>query len=549
MTASLRELLERGATDTPGTVIVTGPGQHLTWRDLQVAARRIAAALARDGVKPQDRVVFAGKNDPAYFGYLFGCALAGAVPVPLNWRLSAAELTAMIEDSGAEVVFTDEAAAPAIEQAEAKLPQLHTVVALGQQTEHDRWPSLAAWQDAGQAGPDGPDVPAGPAEPAQPAGPAPAAGPAQPADPGVTSAPDDIAFQLYTSGTTGPPKGAMFTGGGNLRVLLDDISVAWGFTPGDVSLVCMPLFHMGGLAWALAGMARGARQVIVRDFAPGPVLDTMAAENVTMAFCVPTMLSALSATTGAARPRSLRQMVYSGAPISPTGLQQAQAALACDFVQIYGLTEATGAFAQLSAAEHADAAHPEWLRSAGRPYPWVEVRAVSPQTGQDVPTGQIGEIWTRSAQNLAGYWHQPEQTAAALTQDGWLRTGDLGYLDDQERIYLVDRAKDMIITGGENVYPAEVEKVLAAHPALAEAAVIGVPDDRWGETVKAVVVGRPGQPVDPAGVIAFCRAQLARFKCPTSVDVVDGLPHTATGKVVKPVLRERYWQGHDRRIH
>jgi long-chain acyl-CoA synthetase len=529
VTASLRELLERGAAGRPDTVIVSGAGQQLTWRDLHTQARRTAAALTRDGVKARDRVVFVGKNDPAYFGYLFGCALAGAVPVPLNWRLSAAELTAMIKDSGARIAFTDEAGAPAVGQAQAELPQLSTVVALAPS---DRWPSLAAWQDPAGLDPAGLD-------------------PAN-QDPGVPAAPDDIAFQLYTSGTTGPPKGAMFTNGSNLRVLLDDISVAWGFTPDDVSLVCMPLFHMGGLAWALAGMARGARQVIVRDFAPGPVLDTMAAENVTMAFCVPTMLSALSATsatTNAARPQALRQMVYSGAPISPTGLQAAQEALACDFVQIYGLTEATGAFAQLSAAEHADPEHPEYLRSAGRPYPWVEVKVTDPQTGRDVPAGQIGEIWTRSAQNLAGYWHQPEQTAAALTGDGWLRTGDLGYLDGQQRIYLVDRAKDMIITGGENVYPAEIEKVLAAHPALAEAAVIGVPDDRWGETVKAVVVARPGQAPDPAGVIAFCRDQLARFKCPTSVDVVDALPHTATGKVVKPVLRERYWQGHDRRIH
>jgi long-chain acyl-CoA synthetase len=516
MTASLRQLLERGATDTPDTVVVSGADQHMTWRDLAAEARRVAAALVRDGVKPQDRVVYVGKNDPAYFGYLFGCALAGAIPVPLNWRLSADELTAMIQDCGAEVAFTDEAGAAALDQAEAGLPALRTIVALGQ---HSRWPSLAAWKDPVGYGP------------------------------GAAPAPDDIAFQLYTSGTTGTPKGAMFTNGSNLRVLLDDISVAWGFTAADVSLVCMPLFHMGGLAWALAGMARGARQVIVPDFIPGQVLDTMAAEDVSMAFCVPTMLRALSAAAPGRRPLRLRQMVYSGAPISPTALRQAQDALRCDFVQIYGLTEATGAFAQLSAAEHADAGHPEWLSSAGRPYPWVEVRAVSPTTGQDVPTGQVGEIWTRSAQNMAGYWHQPEQTVAVLTPDGWLRTGDLGYLDDDQRIYLVDRAKDMIITGGENVYPAEVEKVLAAHPALAEAAVIGVPDDRWGETVKAVVIARPAATVDAAEVIAFCRDKLARFKCPTSVDVVDTLPRTATGKVIKPVLHERYWQGHDRRIH
>jgi long-chain acyl-CoA synthetase len=519
VTGSLRELLERGAATSPDTVVVSAAGQDVTWRALQADARSIAAALVRDGVKAQDRVVFVGKNDPSYFGYLFGCALAGAVPVPLNWRLSAAELTAMISDSGAGVVFTDEAGAPAVEQAEAELPGVRTVVAV---RDHGRWPSLARWRDL-----DG-------------------------GDPGVPVHPGDIAFQLYTSGTTGPPKGAMFANGTNLRVLVDDISVAWGFTQDDVSLVCMPLFHMGGLAWALAGMARNARQVVVRDFAPGPVLATMAAEGVTMAFCVPAMLSALSAASGPAttsQPHPLRQMVYSGAPISPTGLRTAQEALSCDFVQIYGLTEATGAFAQLSAAEHTDPGHPEWLRSAGRPYPWVEVRAVSPQTGHDVPTGQVGEIWTRSAQNMAGYWHEPGQTAAALTPDGWLRTGDLGYLDHEQRIYLVDRAKDMIITGGENVYPAEVEKVLAGHPALAEAAVIGVPDDRWGETVKAVVVARPDHAVDAAEVIAFCRSQLARFKCPTSVDVVDALPRTATGKVVKPVLRERYWQGHDRRIH
>jgi long-chain acyl-CoA synthetase len=223
VTGSLRELLERGAATSPDTVVVSAAGQDVTWRALQADARSVAAALVRDGVKAQDRVVFVGKNDPSDFGYLFGCALAGAVPVPLNWRLSPAELTAMISDSGAGVVFTDEAGAPAAEQAEAELPGVRTVVAVG---EHGRWPSLARWRD-----PDG-------------------------GDPGVPVHPGDIAFQLYTSGTTGPPKGAMFANGTNLRVLVDDISVAWGFTQDDVSLVCMPLFHMGGLAWALAGMAR-----------------------------------------------------------------------------------------------------------------------------------------------------------------------------------------------------------------------------------------------------------------------------------------------------
>jgi long-chain acyl-CoA synthetase len=179
----------------------------------------------------------------------------------------------------------------------------------------------------------------------------------------------------------------------------------------------------------------------------------------------------------------------------------------------------------------------------------VEVRTVSPETGEDCPPGAIGEIWTRSEQNTLGYWKQAEETAHALTGDGWLRTGDLGRLDDEGRIFLVDRAKDLIISGGENVYPAEVENELAAHPAIADIAVIGVPHQRWGETVKAIVVAAAGHQVDQADVIAFAKERLARFKCPTSVDVVDLLPRTATGKVLKGELREPYWRGYDRRIN
>jgi acyl-CoA synthetase (AMP-forming)/AMP-acid ligase II len=504
VTAGLRELLEQRVRSGSDTVALVGPEGPVTWAQLSERATRVAAGLVRDGVAPQDRVVYLGKNDVRFFDVLFGCALAGAIPTPLNWRLAPRELAAIIEDSGARIAFADPDAAGAVAQVE-------TVVEL---TGLERW-----W---------------GPAE-----------------DPGVPADPEHIAFQLYTSGTTGRPKGAMFANGTNLRVLLDDISVEWGFGPGDVSLLCMPLFHMGGVAWALAGMARGARSVVVRDFEPTAVLDTMERERVTAAFCVPAMLAALCAVPGIdARRLHLRRMIYSGSPISTTALTAAMKALRCDFVQIYGLTEATGAFAQLPAADH-DPGGPraDLLRSAGRPYPWVEIRVVSTTDGADRPPGGIGEIWTRSAQNLVGYWNQPEETARALTADGWLRTGDLGYLDADGRIFLVDRAKDLIISGGENVYPVEVENVLAAHPALAEVAVIGVPDERWGETVRAIVVARPGVEVDAADVIAFAREQLAKFKCPAGVDVVATLSRTATGKVLKAELREPYWRGHDRRIN
>jgi len=508
MMGSLRALLEAGVAKAPEKVVISADGVELTWSRLHEQACRVAAALVRDGVKPQDRVIYLGKNDPRYFEVLFGCALAGAVLTPLNWRLATDELAAIIEDAQATIAIVDSSVVASIKS------ELKAIVALGP---HESWISYAEW--------------CGPAE-----------------DPDVLQEPGHIAFQLYTSGTTGRPKGAMFANGTNLRVLLDDISAEWGFEPDDISLVALPLFHMGGLAWALAGLARGAQCVVVRDFEPNGVLNTIQAANVTIAFFVPAMLAAVCSVADVGeRKLSLRRLFYSGAPISPVALTKAMAALRCDFIQIYGLTEATGAFAQLPAHEHdpnGPLAH--LLLSAGRPYPWVEVRVVSTC---DVPAGEIGEIWTRSEQNLVGYWNDPEQTARALTPDGWLRTGDLGRVDEDGRIFLVDRAKDLVISGGENVYPVEVENVLAAHPRLAEVAVIGVPHERWGETVKAIVVPQAGAEVDRDEVIGFVRQRLAGFKCPTSVDIVATLPRTATGKVLKHVLREPYWRGYDRRIN
>jgi acyl-CoA synthetase (AMP-forming)/AMP-acid ligase II len=511
MTESLRGLLEAGVAKAPDKVVISADGAELSWSRLHYQACRVAAALVRDGVKPQDRVIYLGKNDPRYFEVLFGCALAGAVLTPLNWRLAPDELAAIIEDAQATIAIVDSSVVTSVKG------KLKAIVALGP---HESWTQYEQW--------------CGPAE-----------------DPGVRVLPEHIAFQLYTSGTTGRPKGAMFANSTNLRVLLDGISVEWGFTADDISLVALPLFHMGGLAWALAGLARGACCVVVRDFDPAGILNTIQTENVTIAFFVPAVLAAVCAVLDVNdRKLGLRRVFYSGAPISPVALTKAMNALRCDFIQIYGLTEATGAFAQLPAHEHdpnGPLAH--LLLSAGRPYPWVEIRVVSTSGAGDLPLGEIGEIWTRSEQNLVGYWNDAEQTAKALTPEGWLRTGDLGRVDEEGRIFLVDRAKDLVISGGENVYPVEVENVLAAHPQLAEVAVIGVPHERWGETVKAIVVPRPGAEVSQDEVIGFVRQRLAGFKCPTSVDIALTLPRTATGKVLKHVLREPYWRGYDRRIN
>jgi acyl-CoA synthetase (AMP-forming)/AMP-acid ligase II len=230
-------------------------------------------------------------------------------------------------------------------------------------------------------------------------------------------------------------------------------------------------------------------------------------------------------------------------------LRRSMAAFGVDFLQVYGMTEASGAVTMLGADEHRDKANEHRLTSAGRPMPGVEIAIMDPVSGDRVTEPDVvGEVWVRTVQLMAGYWHQPDADAAALTDDGWLRSGDAGYLDADGYLYISDRIKDMIISGGENIYPAELERVLVEHPDVAEVAVIGVPDDKWGEVGKAVVVAKEGVELDEAGLLAYCRQHLASFKCPKSVTVVTELPRNATGKVLKRQLREPYWAGREKAI-
>jgi long-chain acyl-CoA synthetase len=360
-------------------------------------------------------------------------------------------------------------------------------------------------------------------------------------DPGVSAEPDDVALQLYTSGTTGLPKGVMLTNS-NLACVLSHIPPLWDVDEDSVVLVCMPFFHIGGTIWALVGLQCGAHAILHRQFDPGQVLDALCEGRITNAVLVPAMMQMIID-----RPESkgrdmspLRTICYGASPITEPTLVAALETFGCNFVQGYGLTEVTGTLTVLPAEEHdPNGPRSHLLRSAGRPLPWTEVRVVDPETGQDRPPGEMGEVWTRSAQNMKGYWKMPEETATALGADGWLRTGDGGYLDQDGYLFITDRIKDMIVTGGENVAPAEVESVLADHPGVAEVAVIGVPHPKWGETVKAVVVpAKPGLEADD--LVAFARERLASFKCPTSVDFVSELPHNPSGKVLKRELRKLY---------
>lgn len=504
----------RGQRDEPA---LTFQGHSYTFGDLDDRSSRVAGGLADEGVGAQDRIAFLDKNCPEYFDTLFGGAKLNAVSVGVNWRLAPPEILYTVNDAQAKVLFVGEEFTPAIDQIGDELTTVQKIVVLGK---HPRHESFQDW------------VARFPAD-----------------DPGVESAPDDVAFQLYTSGTTGLPKGAMLMNS-NMEALMSNALPLWGFRPGAVSLVVMPLFHIAGGGWAFAGIYSGCHSVMLRDVDPAEILAVIPQYGVTTTIFVPAVLQFLLAmpNIGDIDTSTLEYILYGASPISEDVLRGSMKAFGCKFVQAYGLTETTGAITVLPPEDHDPDNRPELLRSAGKSWPWVELRIVDP-SGDDVGPGEVGELWTRSAQNTKGYWNMQEATAELITPDGWLRTGDAGYLEDGY-VYLFDRTKDMVVSGGENVYPAEVENALMSHPDVADVAVIGVPDERWGETVKAIVVRAEASSVTAEELIAFSRERLAHYKCPTSADFVDGpLPRNPSGKLLKRVLREPFWEGHERRIH
>ena len=513
-------MIRRWARETPDAPMLTQGTTTLSWGEVYARARRVGYALERAGVGPGDRVAFLDRNGTEYFEVFFGCALLGAVSVAVNWRLAPAEIAAVVEDAGTSILFFGPEYAGAAKEVGALVDGIRHWVAL------DHFPE---WRDADGA--------------------------VERDDPGFDPGPDDAVVQLYTSGTTGLPKGAVISGR-NISAILSEADRVFHIGADTVSLVAMPLFHIGGTGWALCGMSRGGHSVILRDVEPNEALRIIEEHRVTETFVVPAVLMVLLSTPALATAdvSSLRTVFYGASPISEDVLIRSMSALGCDFAQVYGLTETTGAITSLMPGDHdPDGPRSHLLRSAGRPFDHVQLRIVDSESGRDVPVGAVGEVWTRSDQNMLGYWNKPQETAAALTADGWFRTGDAGWLDVDGYLFLHDRIKDMIVSGGENVYPAEVENALLAHGDVADAAVIGVPDDRWGETVKGIVVKAPGASTDDsalaADIIAATRDRLAHYKCPTSIDFIVALPRNPSGKVLKRELRRAYWADDDRKIH
>ena len=460
------------------------------------------------------------KNSDHFYEIVFGCAKSDTVSVGINWRLAPPEVAYILNDSQAEVLFVGPDFYALAEQIRGDVPTLKRIVAM--EAGHAEWPSFESWRDAQDD-----------------------------TDPQVPVTTDDVAIQMYTSGTTGHPKGVQLMH----RCFFD----LWAYPPADdmafnewteddVNLVAMPSFHIGGVGWGLMGLRPGARNIIVREFDPGTTLEMIQNYGISKMFLVPAAIRMVLQHPKARETdySTVKFICYGASPIPLDLLREAIEVFQCGFVQLYGMTETTGSATYLPPQDH-DVNGNERMRSAGKPFPGVKLKVVD-ENGKTLPPRQVGEICIASPVNMKGYWNLPEATEKTLV-DGYVHTGDAGYLDEDGYVYVHDRVKDMIVSGAENIYPAEVESALFGHPAVADVAVIGVPDDRWGEAVKAVVVLKPGESVTPDELLGFARERIAGYKLPKSVDFIDELPRNPSGKILKRELRKPYWEGMERHVN
>jgi long-chain acyl-CoA synthetase len=487
--------LDRALATAAGNCAVVCQDSRRTYAELGSRCRRLAGGLRALGLAPGDRVGVIGLNSDRYLELYLGVPAAGLVLVPVNSRLAPAEMRAILADAGVSVLFAD-----ADYPGAADVRQVLTMPG-------DYEELIAAVGEA--------DLGAGVAE-------------------------NDLAALFYTSGTTGAAKGAMHTHRSLVASALHFMAT-WPFDQQTRWLVASPMFHTGGIIGTLATVWAGGTHIIMPRFDPDLAIDLIEREAVTHTLLVPTMLAA-AAQAQLTRPRdvsSLRYLSHGASPISAETLRRARQAFpGAELLHVYGTTEATP-ITTLLPHEELILDTPR-VRSCGQPATGVEVRIVD-SSQADVPPGTVGHILVRSASLMAGYWRQPQATAEVMQGD-WYRTGDLGYRDDESYLYLVDRAKDMIVSGGENIYSTEVEDALASHPAVEEAAVFGVPDPRWGESVFAVVYAR--QPVSAEELVAQCRQRIARFKVPRDIELrTEPLPKSAAGKILKRELREPHWVG------
>lgn len=504
MAFSMAGLVREHAGMRAEDIALVSGDRRLTWAALHERSSRLGNALRNEGVCSKDRVGLLMKNTSEFHEIAFGCSKINAAVAGLNWRLAKGEIAAILDDANLAALVVDAEHSELVADMKGDLSGLR-IIRLGD--EYEDMLAAASEQD--------PDVP-------------------------TTS--DDVTLILYSSGTTGKPKGIMISNE-NLSFTRRMADELFRMQRESVHLVASPLFHIGGAGTGLTLMTLGGRTVLTRDASAAHLLELIETERVTHAFFVPAVIQRLVELQEVEQRdlSSLETVAYGAAPMTEALLRRSIDVLGCGFLGCYGMTETSGTVTALFPEEHvAEGPEARLLRSVGRSLPWAEVRVTNTETGLEAESGEVGEIWVRSKANMLGYLDQAEVTAETIVDGGWLRTGDGAYSDDQGYLYLQDRIKDMIISGGENIYPIELENVLADHPAISDVAVIGVPHEHWGETPKAVIVLKAGSTADAAEIIEFTRSRLARYKCPTSVEFVAELPRTATGKVLKKTLRAQF---------
>jgi long-chain acyl-CoA synthetase len=498
------EYLDDHAVNLRDKVAIDCGGQLLTYAGLAANSHTAAAALQAAGLQTGDRVVYLGRSSAAFFELLYASARLGLCFVVLNWRLTAHEIADQLDDSEPGLIFADGAFVPGVLETRHKTVPL---VCLDADSDY------AAWRDAAPAAATYPDV-----DPHAPA------------------------LMMYTSGTTGRAKGVAVS----QRAILasrdhPEIDGEWNVWPtDDVQLVPTPLFHIAGCGWALIGLYYGMNVVVLRDFIPSDVISTIEEKRITRTIFVPAMLAFLlkEPTLQTADLSSLKYLSYGASPMPAQLLKASMAAFPkAQFVQLYGMTETCGYATALAPEDHGPE-HEYRRASVGRAFHDVEL-SIRDRDGNALPVGEFGEVWIKTPTVMNEYWRNDEASAEVL-KDDWYVTGDGGYLDQDGYLYLKDRIKDMIITGGENVFPSEVEAVLARNAAVAEVSVFGVPHDVWGEQVQAAVVLKPGQKVSPVDLAAFAAEDLAGYKIPRAIHILAALPRNASGKVLKRALRDEF---------
>lgn len=515
------EGFKKGVSIKPEKVAAVCGSTRLTFSEVSERVNRLSGSLIGLGLRRSDRVAILALNCHRYLELYYGAPQMGAVVVPVNFRLVAAEVKYIIDHSGSKAVVTDDALAPLVDSLRNELPSVEHFISIGEKKRD----GFIAYEEMLETG--------------------------EPEFEQAELGEDDLLGLFYTSGTTAEPKGVMLTHK-NVISNVNNSEGVFQYRPDDVYLHAAPMFHLADGAAVFSNTRRGATQVFTPRFDPDEVLQVISREGVTLTVLVPTMINFLLQ-----HPKlkdydlsRLRQITYGASPIAPDLLRRAMETFDCRFAQGYGLTEAAPLLTVLPADDHdvTDDRRAKRLASCGKPVPGVDVRVVK-EDGSDAGPGEVGEIIARGANIMAGYWRRPEETEAAI-RDGWLHTGDLATVDEDGYLYLVDRKKDMIVTGGENVFSTEVEAALYAHPRVKEAAVISVPDAEWGEAVHACVVRRDGAELSAEELIEFCRERLTAYKLPRSIEFIEGeLPKGGTGKILKKQLRERHWQGQSRRIN